>query len=1398
MHSVVKDSTAWDSSKNQWNMYLSLTESLKDVNEWALYLYDLQYSIDGGEKKSFTLQNGVSKQLYFSIKDDDLPQNITGKTLTIHGTIAVDKANTVGIHFIEPITLIGTVAGWALQKSEGPVDNLLSIRDLGEVKSDAGSSLKENNTLIIGMNAGRPKVNVDTVFGKSFRTYIEYDTTSGSSGVTWLYYGTANPGDSSNNTNTAKTNCVSVKRESDGKVIISLWSSENEKAHEQWSSKSVQLHEKYLLEIDISEKDSNNQGTVVVRFDGVEIIDWTGDLSGFGNYLSFYASGSKWKTTYYDYEEKRMEHCINEAEEIVALDFGLDGAYTEAASGQYSGSVDGKKLVLEVSDIIGGGFGSSEAVLLTYANMVLQLGADNKTVKVYTSCGKQLLGSYEASEVGKFKVEIYTEYVDTDKDGTEDALHALLRINEMFIDLEDISTSHCDTCHSTTKYGRWLCTSGVADSQNAELTFSSAADEDENVFSISDITAGGIITMGANGSSTYSDVSLIGKEFRTYITWNKAESGNGQSVLYYGLSSSAHAWKDCVTVRVSKQEDGSGQLVASIWGGTKEQLVANNGSQTSQAVETGKRYLLSIKIFEEDTSGSCEVEVRIDGEVWASATVDMTNWGNYMKFNSDSALYTPTYSTYKTIESYTISSLSTQVDADLTEGVLTISGKGTVLPSALNGVVADPTTVQEIVIESGITKVESGVFNGFTALRKVTYADTVTSVADNAFSGCSEGVEITCPIGTEFYGGLQNALIVKAVADIYIPNTGIVNPAVVVTRVTSSVIYQNLKKSSVAILDIDENLNVLDSEGETICTVADYMEEYKNTIIPAFYLDNAAEATTLCTYLSQNDIDDAYYMTSSENAGILETARTTYNKVRGILEYDELPETLKERGAHRRVMNNKQASVALYPSENMTADIVAEYNVRGLSVWSYANTVADVYAGISDGVNGLVSSNPATVINVYEGITEKTLSGKPIAMAHRGLNGETEYPEQTLNEMKSSVDLGVKALEMDIQLTKDEKLVVLGGEVFTKITGSEQKGTNASYYTLVEIQELGKNHDENLVIPSLNEVFAEYKNTDIALYLHINYITGNFEDYADKQIAVLTALIKEFEEAGHSIADNLVLFLRGGNTAKYRTEYGLSFIGGKYRGDGKDEKAWADAEADQYAFIKQMNVALSGTSGRILPFTYERVAKDDYALAYRMSARGYLTLQTANNAEDKVSQDDYFINKIGGPSVMTNHPEYASEYRYQINAVSEKLALNSTLTLSKKVNTVGDGQVNVDCGFISVSGDNILDANGKIVATGSAVVVYYADITLTRDYEGGLHYRIYSDPVAITAVEQLDLEGDMDGDFALTVDDLVDLKRAVSDNATDSKFDLNNDGKVDIKDLVVIRKKILNFIMPVL
>ncbi|MBO0991749.1 glycerophosphodiester phosphodiesterase [Bacillus sp. SD088] len=105
--------------------------------------------------------------------------------------------------------------------------------------------------------------------------------------------------------------------------------------------------------------------------------------------------------------------------------------------------------------------------------------------------------------------------------------------------------------------------------------------------------------------------------------------------------------------------------------------------------------------------------------------------------------------------------------------------------------------------------------------------------------------------------------------------------------------------------------------------------------------------------------------------------------------------------------------------------------------------------------------------------------------AHRGSSGT--HPENTIAAFKEAVRLGVDGIELDIQLTRDDELVVIHDYTLDRTTNGTGKVRD---YTVEEVKafDAGSKFSSEFTgetIPTFREVLALLQNTDIELNIEI-------------------------------------------------------------------------------------------------------------------------------------------------------------------------------------------------------------------------------------------------------------------------------------------------------------------------
>lgn len=132
----------------------------------------------------------------------------------------------------------------------------------------------------------------------------------------------------------------------------------------------------------------------------------------------------------------------------------------------------------------------------------------------------------------------------------------------------------------------------------------------------------------------------------------------------------------------------------------------------------------------------------------------------------------------------------------------------------------------------------------------------------------------------------------------------------------------------------------------------------------------------------------------------------------------------------------------------------------------------------------------------------RTVKPKVKVWAHRGASGYA--PENTLEAFKLAADMGADGVELDVQLTKDQKLVVTHDEWIDRVSDGSGRVVD---YTLEELRQFNfnKTHPEYAEvcrIPTLRDVLELLQDTGMTVNIELK--TGvNFYPGIEKQVVEL-------------------------------------------------------------------------------------------------------------------------------------------------------------------------------------------------------------------------------------------------------------------------------------------------------
>jgi len=347
----------------------------------------------------------------------------------------------------------------------------------------------------------------------------------------------------------------------------------------------------------------------------------------------------------------------------------------------------------------------------------------------------------------------------------------------------------------------------------------------------------------------------------------------------------------------------------------------------------------------------------------------------------------------------------------------------------------------------------------------------------------------------------QNEGFDYKVPNVYNPETGIINPATVVQTVESIDDYNNSLldvRPATLIFNVNGVLEIVNTKGTKPSTVDNVLNEINGLIIPAFKTNNKDVAILLVNKLKSLGVID-FFLVSNDAEVILE-ARRVYHFTRGILEFDyneDKPILNKEDLISIRDQASKaQATVALIPFEYINLENVKYLQMRLITVWTKTdNTASKNYEAILAGVNGIVTSDFNKVFNIYKEFPKNSIVRKSLTIAHRGLSTYDETlknkPVDSINEPENSplatklaIERGAEIIEIDVHITKDDKLVVYHDFTTGRLYN---KDLNVNESTLSELQALTYKFEKfaDTKIETFYDFMNHFKDEEVVFFIEI-------------------------------------------------------------------------------------------------------------------------------------------------------------------------------------------------------------------------------------------------------------------------------------------------------------------------
>lgn len=366
----------------------------------------------------------------------------------------------------------------------------------------------------------------------------------------------------------------------------------------------------------------------------------------------------------------------------------------------------------------------------------------------------------------------------------------------------------------------------------------------------------------------------------------------------------------------------------------------------------------------------------------------------------------------------------------------------------------------------------------------------------------------------------------KSVAEVYEPNTKIVNPPTILTKINSvSQVegYLNGKRPATAILNMDENYNILNADGEIINTLEEMLVLFNGQMIPALETENVEIAKLFAGKLKDYSIVD-FFIISSKSEVILES-RKVNNMTRGILAIDTLPEKLID---IRSSVNSAQAIAVLLNNEIISKEVVHYLQQRLVTVFVKGDSALEREKALLSGANGIYTNEPILLIERYEEVVVTTHIREVFFIAHRGLhNGYNSSlgPENSLEVAKAAYERGAKIIEIDVHLLADGEVLVMHDDTTnrTALEGFKVTELFLEYATQIKLKDVS-NTGKEFHIPSFQAFLDEFKDKDVVLFVEIKPVNRDLLIKVDEMVSSM------------DMHDQIVLIMFGAQNALFQQE----------------------------------------------------------------------------------------------------------------------------------------------------------------------------------------------------------------------------------------------------------------------
>ena len=547
-------------------------------------------------------------------------------------------------------------------------------------------------------------------------------------------------------------------------------------------------------------------------------------------------------------------------------------------------------------------------------------------------------------------------------------------------------------------------------------------------------------------------------------------------------------------------------------------------------------------------------------------------------------------------------------------------------------------------------------------------------------------------------------------------------------------------RPATALVYVDADLRVTDAAGKEIApSLADYISATAGTVIPALYVSDAEAAAALKFYLIESGLGDVFVAASYENAALVKDV-ADLNPVRGLVDFRGIVEadedTLDDIIA---TTNGSHAKVCLISQEIATEENVQYLQGRCSTVWvATSSDQVSLLTQYTNGANGVLVDDYQAALDTLAFFQDDapSLLRPSLIVGHRGM--PSEYIENTTLSAIGAYAAGADAIENDIHLTADRKIIINHDESLARLFNRPDV-ENLNILTLEEI----------LSIPFVNDTekgvqAANNQNASKSRYGYIRYLPSQrmptlrefFELFKDSGVVhdteiktndpaivvALRTLVNEYDNFGElfTISFNVNILEEMYNTWPEMSVGALGMEGYAQEGSNlpmyqpygdlieSGEATVEECVAMLYAELDKWNATYNPSSG----FSYDVISAGRH--------RGLTVWPWTYNSAEGFAEA--YLNGIYG--LTTNFSYWASDFIVDLDAEDVDLTVGEPLPAP--VVTTQNGQQ------VSVEGLEAIALEGSLDEEGQALMIYRLKQELVIDGVSYGSYYLYSNPFTVT------------------------------------------------------------------